>query len=118
MSPYYHALSSVKKFGGRWQDYIDLHDWFDCTKQLTGDFTHRALRHSSFGVQEAIEKFGHVLCNSDGKSVPVKMLGEIHVEEDLGFVPTVQDWLKPIKNHPEQWMLKVAVKSKEIIDKQ
>jgi len=114
MSPYYHALSSVKKFGGQWNDYIELHNWMDNTKQLTGDFTHRALRHSSFGVELAIECFGHVVVNSEGKNIPTKVLAEIHIEEDIGFVPTVQDWFKPIKNHPEHWMLKVKVKSREV----
>jgi len=75
MTPYHHALSSAKKFGGRPEDYTALHDWFDETKQYTGDFTHRALRHHSAGIQWAIEKFGHTIENSDGKSVPVKLLG-------------------------------------------
>ena len=27
--PYHHALSSVKKWGGVVEDYIELHSWLD-----------------------------------------------------------------------------------------
>ena len=30
--PLLHAKSSVKKFGGEVEDYIDIHNWFDETK--------------------------------------------------------------------------------------
>jgi len=41
MTPFKHAESSAKKFGGLPEDYIKIHDWFDETKQYTGDWTHR-----------------------------------------------------------------------------
>ncbi len=111
MTPYYHAVSSAKKFGGKPDDYILIHDWFDETKQYTGDFTHRALRHHSAGIQWAIERFGDSIPNSKGKQVPVKLIAEQHVTEDCGFIPTVQDWLGSLKDHPADWMLKVQRKS-------
>ena len=114
MSPYYHAVSSAKKWGGKWEDYIELHSWFDETKSFTGDWTHRALRHHSAGIQWAIEKFGHTITNSSNQKIPVKMISEQHVEEDCGFVPTPADYLKMLKNNPEKWMLTVKVKSREI----
>ena len=40
--------------------------------------------------------------NSDGKMVPVRAIGEQHVIEDLGRIPTAADWLRMIK--PERWM--------------
>ena len=36
MTPYKHAQSSVAKWGGSPEDYIELHDWFDETKMFTG----------------------------------------------------------------------------------
>jgi hypothetical protein len=110
MTPYHHAVSSAKKFGGVPEDYIELHDWFDETKAHTGDFTHRAVRHHAPGIQWAIEKFGHTIKNSDGKQIPTKLIGEQHVIEDCGFIPTIQEWLKPLLKSPEDWMLKVARK--------
>jgi hypothetical protein len=108
MTPYKHAESSVAKWGGRPQDYIELHDWFDETKMFTGDWTHRALRHHSAGVQWAIEKFGHTIPNSKLQRIPTKLLAEQHIMEDCGFIPTPQYWLSPLIKHPESWMLKVG----------
>lgn len=112
MSPYYHAKSTANRFGGDPLEYIHIHNWFDETKAYTGDFRHRALRHHSAGVEWAIEKFGHVVHNSAGRSVPVKVIAEMHIMEDCGFIPTPQDYLKHID--PPKWMLKVAKKSREL----
>ncbi len=46
--------------------------------------------------------FGVAITNSDGKLVPVRYVGEQHVKEDLGRIPTAQDWLLQIK--PQRWM--------------
>lgn len=113
MTPVHHAMSSAKKHGGVPADYVALHDWFDETKQYTGDWTHRAMRHHSAGVQWAIEKFGHTIRNSDGKDIPTKVLAEQHITEDCGFVPTIQDWMQPLKGAPAKWMLNVGVKKIE-----
>lgn len=50
--------------------------------------------------------FGKTLTNSDGRVVPVRFIGEQHVIEDCGRIPTVADWLKCIQ--PESWMLRVG----------
>lgn len=98
-----HAKSSARRFGGKPEDYIHIHDWFDCTKELEATFRHRALRHHTHGIFEAEKVFGHILINSDGKEVPVRVVGEQHVKEDFsGYIPTVHDWLKTIKAEP--WM--------------
>ena len=34
MNPYYHALSSVKKWGGDVADYIKIHEFFDASKEF------------------------------------------------------------------------------------
>jgi hypothetical protein len=49
MHPYHHALSSARKHGGKIEDYLPLHQWFDETKKHICDFRHRALRHHSIG---------------------------------------------------------------------
>jgi hypothetical protein len=43
-----------------------------------------------------------MITNSDGRQVPVRYIGEQHVQEDLGWIPTASDWLRKIK--PEKWM--------------
>lgn len=101
--PYHHALSSVKKWGGCVEDYQHIHDWFDESKAHMADFRHRALRHHSEGIFMAEKIFGTTLTNSDGRIVPVRYVGEQHVKEDLGKIPTMADWYENIK--PESWML-------------
>lgn len=111
MTPYKHAESSSRIFGGEAEDYIAIHDWFDETKQYTGDWTHRALRHHSAGIQWAIERFGHYVENSLRQKIPTKVIAEQHILEDCGFIPTPQDYLKPLLRNPEEWMLKVQTKT-------
>lgn len=101
--PYHHAVSSAKRFGGKPEDYTAIHSWFDASKICAVDPRHRMLRHHSFGIFEAERVFGIVIINSDGRSVPVRLIGEQHVQEDLGFIPTVNDWLVAMKLQP--WML-------------
>jgi hypothetical protein len=116
MTPLKHAQSSAAKWGGTWEDYIEIHNWFDATKSYTGDWTHRALRHHSAGIEWCVEKFGDAITNSSSQLIPVKIIAEQHVQEDCGFIPTPQDWLKLLKDNPNPWMLKVGVKSKKEIE--
>lgn len=46
--------------------------------------------------------FGHTITNSDGREVMVRYIGEQHVQEDLGRIPSVSDWFRQIK--VESWM--------------
>jgi hypothetical protein len=102
--PYHHALSSVKKWGGQVKDYQAIHDWFDESKAYLGDIRHRALRHHTEGIFLCETLFGTTLTNSDGRVVPVRWIGEQHVKEDLGRIPSASDWLTCIR--PEPWMLR------------
>ena len=92
--PIKHAQSSARKFGGKVEDYLAIHNWFDESKAFLADFRHRALRHHAEGIFLAEKLFGVAIVNSDGKKVPVRYLGEQHVREDLGRIPTAQDWLR------------------------
>jgi len=79
--------------------------WFDGSKAHLADFRHRALRHHSEGIFMAETIFGRAVTTSTGRKVPVRFIGEQHVLEDLGLIPTVADWLGNIK--PETWMVGV-----------
>jgi len=96
MKPYIHAKNSAKKYGGKPEDYLHLHNWFDETKAHVPDMRHRAIRHNSFGIWDLEQRFGATLVNSEGKTVSVRDIGEDHVLEDLGTIPTLQDCLKPM----------------------
>ncbi len=113
--PYYHAVSAAKRFGGRPEDYLAIESWLDATKQSWADMRHRAVLHSTFGIFLAEEHFGVTITNADGTPVPVRLIGELHVREDLGFIPTLQDWLGALPLKP--WMLRGARKlSRELTE--
>tara|TARA_R100000458_G_scaffold52597_1_gene54240 strand:+ start:4990 stop:5337 length:348 start_codon:yes stop_codon:yes gene_type:complete len=101
---YYHSLSSVKKWGGRPEDYQAIHDWFDESKKIMPTFRHRALRHHAEGCFACEEKFGTTIMIQTGRLVPVRLIAERHIIEDLGFIPTIIDWFQYIPG--EKWMMK------------
>lgn len=46
--------------------------------------------------------FGHTITNSDGREVMVRYIGEQHVQEDLGRIPSICDWFRQIQ--VQSWM--------------
>lgn len=101
---YYHALSSVRKWGGAVEDYLALHQWFDQSKAIFADPRHRALRHHAEGIFMLETLFGATIVNTDGRVVPVRLIGEQHVREDLGSIPSFADWARLIT--PQGWILR------------
>jgi hypothetical protein len=107
-NPLLHAESSARKHGGVWEDYIDLHNWFDQTKAHVPDVRHRAILHSSFGIFLCEQMFSEAwTVKSTGRVIPTRTLAEQHVMEDFGGkIPTMGDWLDEMKIQP--WMGRAA----------
>lgn len=101
-NPVHHAISSVAKWGGNVEDYLVIHQWFDESKMMMSDVRHRALRHHAEGIFMMERFFGPSITNGAGIVVPTRFIGEQHVREDLGFIPSMQDWMKHIRLQP--WM--------------
>jgi hypothetical protein len=101
---YYHALSSVRRWGGDPEDYLPLHQWFDESKKIIADPRHRALRHHAEGIFMLETVFGVTIRNSARRDVPVRLIGEQHVQEDLGRIPSFADWARLIQ--PMPWILR------------
>lgn len=102
MHALHHARSSAKRWGGYPAEYLPFHEWFDESKSHLPDVRHRSLRHHSLGIQQLVEKFGKYFVNSIGKTVPVSYIGEQHVMEDLGMIPTFSDWMRGMPL--QKWM--------------
>lgn len=103
---YFHAVITAKKWGGVPEDYQAIHDWFDGSKAILADMRHRALRHHAEGIFMAEQVFGVTMTNSAGRTVPVRLIGEQHVMEDLGHIPSFADWARAIA--PARWMVRVS----------
>jgi hypothetical protein len=105
--PFIHALSSVRKWGGKPEDYLPIHDLLDSSKGTIADSRHRALTHNAWFLSTILERvFGHNITNSDGRLVSVRDIGEQHVLEDFGgrYIPSAQDYLQEIEI--KEWMVK------------
>ena len=104
--PNEHAKSSVKKWGGLEEDYLEIHEWFDETKAWIGHSKHRLFRHHSEGIFECEKTFGKSFINSDDKIVYTRYVGEQHVKEDCyGHIPSAKEWIDNL-NTPKEWMLR------------
>src|SRR3546814_3392952 len=74
---YYHALSSVRKWGGTVDDYLPLHQWFDQSKAILADPRHRALRHHAEGIFMLETLFGETLVRSEEHTSELQSLMRI-----------------------------------------
>jgi hypothetical protein len=99
--PFRHAESSARKFGGKAEYYLPIHNWFGESK---ASFPTSAIELCVITPRVFFSQrnFGVTVVNSDRKEIPVRYVGEQHVREDLGRIPAAQDWLLQIK--PQRWM--------------
>ena len=102
MKPYIHARTSARKYGGEPAEYYDIHEFIDSSKAAVPDMRHRALLHNAFGCYIVQSVFGIVRTNSAGKEYSPRDVAEDHVIEDLGFLPTVEQYLRNMVLQP--WM--------------
>jgi len=116
MKPHLHAKISAKQHGGTPEDYQDIHDFIDNSKIAMPDVRHRALLHSAWGCYMVEQVFGITRKNSEEKEYSVRDIAEEHILQDLGFIPTVEDWLG--KMPIEGWMsgTKKRRKAMDLVD--
>lgn len=104
-NPLIHSKSSVKRWGGKVEDYIAIHELIDSPKVAMNNNTSRMLTHNTWFAYHIIPKiFGYNIVNSDGKSVDTVDIAMLHIAEDFRhrFIPTPQDYLKHMQVQP--WM--------------
>lgn len=108
-----HAVSSAHRWGGEPELYLAVHEFIDSSKKVIGDVRHRAMYHHTMGVWLCQEVFGATISRprypADGKNgkairVPVRLIAEQHIIEDLGWLPSPADYLKQIPLEEGTWM--------------
>ena len=71
-NPMIHAKSSVKRWGGKVEEYLPIHKLLDSPKATMNNNTSRMLTHNTWFAYEVIPLiFGYNIINSDGRSVDV-----------------------------------------------
>jgi hypothetical protein len=104
-NPHIHAKSSVRRWKGKIEDYIEIHRFLDSPKSTMTNVTGRMLTHNTWFIYEVMPRvFGYNITNSDGKSVDVVDICLLHCLEDfrMRFIPTPQDYLRHMEIQP--WM--------------
>lgn len=107
MNSWHHAVSAARKWGGKPEDYVEIEEFIDSSKEILGDVRHRAIYHHTAGVWLCQRIFGRTVTVKKASGhgsveVPVRLIAERHVIEDLGWLPSPADYLK---NAPiEPWM--------------
>ena len=102
MKAFLHGKIHAKKYGGHPNDYADIDDFIDSTKQAVADVRHRAILHSAFGCFLVERVFGRTRFNSEGKEYSPRDVAEDHIQQDLGFIPTMEHYLQNMTVQP--WM--------------
>lgn len=96
MNSWHHAVSAARKWGGTPEDYIEVEEFIDSSKKLIGDVRHRSLYHHTEGVWLCQRIFGRTLTvqrEHHAIEVPVRLVAERHVLEDLGWLPSPADYI-------------------------
>ena len=104
-NPLIHSKSSVKRWGGKVEDYLPIHELLDSPKTTMNNNTSRMLTHNIWFCYHIIPKiFGYNITNSDGRSVDTVDIAMLHCAEDFRMqgIPTVQDYLENMVVQP--WM--------------
>jgi len=78
----------------------------DQSKSIAADFRHRALRHHAEGISMLETLWGQTQTLSTGRVIPTRWVGEQHVQQDLGFIPSFADWMRAIR--PLPWMVRAG----------
>lgn len=115
MKAYLHGKIHAKKYGGVPEDYADIDDFIDSTKQAVADVRHRAILHSAFGCFLVERMFGRTRRNSDGREYSPRDIAEDHIQQDLGFIPTMEQYLNNMTIQP--WMSGTEKKNTSIKNK-
>jgi hypothetical protein len=101
MNSWYHAVSASRKWGGTPQDYLPIEEFIDSSKQVIGDVRHRSVYHHTLGVFLCERIFGKTVTVGHVE-VPVRLIAERHILEDLGWLPSPQDYIEGMPLKP--WM--------------
>jgi hypothetical protein len=105
MNSWHHAQSAARKWGGEPEEYVAIEEFIDSSKRIIGDVRHRSMYHHTAGVWLCQEVFGRTLAVAGlGRSihVPVRLIAERHVLEDLGWLPSPKDYIDGMVIKP--WM--------------
>lgn len=73
---------------------MEIESFIDSSKSVVGDVRHRSIYHHTFGIFLCEKLFGTTIKTSCNREVPVRLIAEQHILEDLGWIPSPSDYIK------------------------
>jgi hypothetical protein len=98
----YLPMKMASRFGGQPEDYRPIHDWFMEPATWHDDNRYIVLRHHSFGIFAAEQKFGLVITRKDNVKVPIRLIAEHHVRTIFKTIPSTAEIIRNLRLQP--WM--------------
>lgn len=89
--PYFHALSSRRKWGGTVDEYLPLHQYFDQTKSALADCRHRLFLHNPWGALLLNQQFSDAWVPEQHHGVTLDMISQQHITEDYSRLVSVEE---------------------------
>lgn len=96
MKPLAHARIAAARYGGRWPDFFGHHQFFDRSKAAFPSVQHRFFLHSDFGVALFARLYDPITIGD--RRITCEQIGADHLEEDLGRVVPLQDWIASVEH--------------------
>ena len=90
-TPTLHARRSAQMFGGTLEDYVPVHTLHESARLHLPGARHRALLHTTLGVQTAEEVFGLDLQTGSG-AVSTREVTEAHIRASVSSRPSRRRW--------------------------
>lgn len=100
INTFYHNQSAARKWGGQPEDYSEINGFIDSSKRIIGDIRHRSIYHHTEGIFLCERLFGEAIALTPApgtrgtKLIPVRLIAERHILEDLGWIPSPADYIK------------------------
>lgn len=113
--PSCRAEMSAIAFGGKAEDYLDLHELMDSTRPIGRNSSYRALTHNLWFIETVVKLIGPTRINSEGKEYSVRKVLELHCMQDVQapLIPTGSEVLDML---PSDWQTHVIANTKNRFD--
>lgn len=116
MKPLQHAQISQKTHGGKWQDYIAVHNFLDSSKAACAHFKHRFLLHHAEGIELGVKIFGASVVNSENKPIETRRILTEHLIEDVGRIVSVDTWARDLLPNKNDSFYRLLAKKRALIE--
>jgi hypothetical protein len=102
-----HSYLSAISFGGLWSDYLPVHQLLNATREVLADERYLRILHNAWGITMLMRILGTTYVRpSDGVSLSLRPILELHITKDVGHIPTLQECVEGIAIAP--WMYRKA----------